>query len=203
MSLVGALGPLGKVASKRTLFASHFLVYLIAGGVASATLGAVLAASGRNLADAPRPLMTFVAIAVVMLALTREAGWAALPLPQLHRQTDGRWSSNSFISTLLWGLDLGLVFTTWQTFAGAWALAAIAFASGDLLFGVTLFLCFWLGRAASVWLAPIALAESRDVPLLVEAIFSERASFKRTHAMGLASALVASCFWLRQLLGVL
>lgn len=199
MSLLGALGPLGKVATKRKSFAMHMLLYYSAGGLASGLIGAALAMLGRAI-GAPSLPLSAAALAVTALALMRELGASSIPLPQVRRQTNGKWSPRSYVSTLFWGIDLGLVFSTWLTFAGPWALAAVAVASGDATFGAQLFVCLWTGRALSVWLAPLALKSAAEVPWLVAAVFDHRGLFQKAHALGLSVFLAVVFLGLSSLL---
>lgn len=172
--------------------------YTLAGGLASASVGGLLGWVGDALVRARIGVLAIAfALAVAAIALTRELGWVAFPLPQLRRQTRDLWAM-AFPSTLaaaLWGLDIGLVFTTRLTFAGVWLLATVAFFAGGGPYGALLFTLHWLGRALAVWLAPLVLPDAGATPRLLGAIAEERGLLRRLHALGLAWAIVALVAW--------
>lgn len=102
-----------------------------------------------------------------MVAAAREFGVVSVPLVQPKRQTNPCWKVRGRpLAALLWGFDLGLVFTTWFTFAGPWILAALAFAIGEPKLGASIFVAYWLGRALPVWLAPLLLRGTTTLGML-------------------------------------
>lgn len=172
--------------------------YTLAGTVSSGALGAALGALGAAVDRlAPQTnawrLAGFVLFALVAVgSLGRELELLRLPLPQLRRQTGGLWARSYGLpaASILWGLDLGLLFTTWLTFSGVWLLAVLAIASSDAAFGAALLVSYWLGRALSVWLAPVFLRDAgRTADVMVE-ISRERPFFRRFHALALSMAIV-------------
>lgn len=126
-------------------------------------------------------------VGVVCLWVARELGLLHFPLPHLRRQTQEFWSKvfPRVIAAALWGLDLGLVFSTKLTFSGAFLLATLAFFQGEHLFGGTLFVTYWIGRALSVWIAPLLIPTGADTAYLQARIYSQRALFKQLHFAGL------------------
>lgn len=64
----------------------------------------------------------------------------------------------------MWGLDIGLTFTTYLTFAGPWLLLIVAVASANPTFAAVLF-GDWIGRVLSLWLMPLLLVKPESVTL--------------------------------------
>lgn len=186
------------MAGRKRQWLGNVLSYTLAGGAAGVAVGAALGALGGVLLpgrlDGRRLL---AAGAVAFVALARELGWLSVPLPQLRRQTRDTWAKSfpGALAAALWGLDLGLVFTTWLTFAGVWLLAAVAFLAGEPGFGAALFGLYWLGRTLSVWLAPLWLTSASATPWLLDAIAGQRQLFQRLHELGLIWSLVVFITW--------
>lgn len=139
-----------------------------------------------------------VAIAVGFIAMIRELGWLSFPLPQWARQTNGRWSRafSSTITAVLWGLDLGLIFTTWLTFSGVWLLFVLAILVGEPAFGAAMFASYWLGRALSVWIAPLLMLDASSTSELLDNIYKQHRLFRRIHIAGLVWSIVVLSSWL-------
>jgi cytochrome c biogenesis protein CcdA len=129
-------------------------------GSAVSALGAwLLAPVSTSTISAAVPLAT--------LAAAREFGWISVPLVQAKRQTNPSWKVHGRrIAAVLWGFDLGLVVTTWSTFAGPWVLVVVAFVAREPTLGSGLFLAYWLGRALPVWLAPLLLQRTTTVGMM-------------------------------------
>ena len=94
------------------------------------------------------------------------------------------------VAATLWGFDLGLAFTTYITFSGAWMVAFASFALGNAGLGATLFLGYWLGRAASVWAGPLMLGDSVDVAALIDEVDAHHRWFHWIHIAGLGASLL-------------
>ncbi len=170
--------------------------YTLAGVATSTFVGASFSWLGGLLLPAQvGGLGFFIAIAVALIAIARELGWSSLPLPQPKRQTKDFWYKvfPSTVAATLWGLDLGLIFTTHFTFSGIWLLVVIAGLTKAPLFGAALFTTYWLGRVLSVWLAPWWFAEANATPFVLDELTMQRGIFQRVHAFGLSwAALVLS-----------
>jgi hypothetical protein len=130
-----------------------------------------------------------IAVAVAILAVGHEAGLSWIPLPQLGRQTDGRWAKrrSAPVAAFLWGFELGAVLTTWFTFAGVWLLVAFAFLSASPAVGAGLFVAYWSGRALSVWIGPVLAEDARATPRLVASIDRQTRLARHVHVAALAS----------------
>jgi hypothetical protein len=188
---VGALSPLGKVGGRRGRWLANVTAYTLAGAATSALVGVVLGALGLLLLrGSARVPAAWATIGVALVAGARELGIVSFRLPQLARSTRDKWSSRfgPTSSALLWGLDLGLLFTTRFTFAGIWFLVVLAVAVQSPLLGATLFLVYWAGRAASVWIAPLLLEDANAGPDVLDAVRRHHRLFRQIHVAALALA---------------
>lgn len=184
------------MANERSAWIANAIAYSLAGLVASGCLGLSLGYVGGAFGGPRAPIVSGTTAALLCgLALGHEIGLIKFPLPQIHRQTRGTWAKifPRIVASALWGLDIGLVFTTFVSFTGAWILAAIALVTGDPVFGAALFVCYWGGRALSVWYGPFMSAA--PVPALVQAVFSEYRTFARIHVIALLLALSGMLAW--------
>jgi hypothetical protein len=173
--------------------------YTLAGGLTSVLVGGGLGlVGGLALPGDVGFAAALLGLAVAAIAIARELGLVAIPLPQLGRQTEGMWAkSYGFTAAaLLWGLDLGLVFTTWLTLSGVWVLAVVAFVVGKAWFGAALFAGYWLGRALSVWVAPLLMERATDTPRLLATLYEQRRLFRASHVVGLACTMLVFGSWL-------
>jgi hypothetical protein len=198
MSLVGALTPPGKVATARRGWLVNVAAYTAAGSLTSALVGGALGLLGAAVLPAHDERAAAVALLVLaLLALARESGLVDLPLPQLGRQTDGWWAKALDLrpAAILWGLDIGLVFATWLTFSGAWVLAGLAFLNGDPIFGIVLFVAYWLGRAVSVWIGPLLAESATETSPLLTTLFDQRRLFRLAHVVGLLCMVPVLTSW--------
>jgi hypothetical protein len=86
------------------------------------------------------------------------ADWRGVKIaPQIRRQVpeSWRWRTPLALACGLYGILLGLAFTTFVLTFAVWALAGISFAAGDPALGIVVGLAFGAGRALPVlWLAP-------------------------------------------------
>jgi hypothetical protein len=128
-----------------------------------------------------------VVVAIALIAIARELEWVRIPVPQLKRQTKRVWAVNfhGTVAAALWGLDLGLILTTWLTFSGVWLLVIVAILGKQATFGGMLFVSYWLGRALSVWIAPLLIEGASDVPKLLESTGAHYRLFKQVHVWSL------------------
>jgi len=183
--------PLVKEADGLRQWLVSIAAYSVAGLVSSTMVGWAIGSAGRLLPDLGILAITLTLLVASIVAL-REWGTLRVPLPEWRRQTSSLWGKvlPRPVAAMLWGFDIGLVFTTFLTFSGAWLLAAIALSSRDPLFAGALFGAHWLGRASTVWVVPWVIAHSRlGLFDFVELVARSRDQIRRVHALG---ALFAS-----------
>ncbi len=189
-SMVETIGPTGHSGGRPATLAAlaTFIPGALVGGVltfgALAWLGDVVHGAGGRFAYA------FAAAIAVAAALAEARG---VPIvPQIRRQLPEHWRRvmPMPVAAGLYGVLLGLGFTTFVLSFGVWALAGIAFAIGDPAAGVVIGLAFGAGRALPV----LALAPVCDRPsgLRVTAAMTERPSLYRGARRGDAVALMAT-----------
>jgi hypothetical protein len=155
-SMVETLAPHGYAGRQRTTLAAclTFSLGALAGG--AATFGG-LALIGHALgAGAPA-----VGAALALAAAIGEARGARI-LPQVRRQVPESWRRRMPVPLAagLYGVLLGLGFTTFILTFAVWALAGVSVAVGDPGLGLTIGLAFGAGRLLPVIaLAPTAGTE--------------------------------------------
>ena len=159
-SMVETIGPTGHTGGRRTAVAASatFVPGAVAGGIA--TFGA-LAALGGLAHDAGR-IAYLVAAAIALLAALAEARGTPIA-PQIRRQLPEHWrrALPMPLAAALYGVLLGLGFTTFVLSFGVWALAGISFAVGDPGAGIVIGAAFGIGRALPIaLLAPSPTARS-------------------------------------------
>ena len=177
------------MAGERARWAANVGAYTAAGAVSSILVGAALATAGRLVLPSEAwSAGVPIAVALALLAAARDLGWIWLPLPQPGRQTRGLWARifGSRTAAALWGFDLGLFFTTRFTFSGAWLLVVLAILTRDARLGAALFLAYWLGRAAPVWLGPLLVSSARGTARLIDGVQSQYRIFQLIHVVAVA-----------------
>ena len=163
----------------------------MAGAATSVLVGSSLAYVGGNLIPDDRlESVSAATLGIALLALARESGAKAIPLLQVPRQTSRQWAHRwgPTVTPALWGLDLGLTFTTWLNFSGVWLLAAVVFVIGEPTYGVAVFTLYWAGRALPLWIAPSLVATPAATENLLALIQQRRDWLRLSHAAGLAAA---------------
>jgi hypothetical protein len=165
-SMVDTIGTaLGDARPKAMIVATGaFVVGALAGGVVTfgglALLGGLLGHGAAGLRDALAGALALAA------ALADWRGWKIAP--QIRRQVPERWRwiMPLPLACALYGLLLGLGFTTFVLSFAVWALAGISFAAGSAVFGVVIGAAFGVGRALPVvWIAPRVGTERGDLAL--------------------------------------
>jgi hypothetical protein len=153
-SMVETIGSaLGDARRGATLLAgATFALGTLIGGVvtfAGLALAGSVIAGGDGLREG---LGAAIALAAAI------ADWRGVRIaPQIRRQVPERWrwTMPLPLACALYGILLGLGFTTFVLAFAVWALAGISFAAGDPLLGVVVGLAFGAGRALPVlWMAP-------------------------------------------------
>ena len=149
-SMLSTLGPTGHTGGRRTTLAActTFTLGALAGGAATFT---VLSHLGRALGGRGSGLAAAGAVAIALAAATGEARGVRV-LPQVRRQVPEHWRRVMPMPVAggLYGILLGLGFTTFVLTLAVWALAAISVALGDPSLGLTVGLAFGAGRALPV-----------------------------------------------------
>jgi hypothetical protein len=185
-SMIETIGPTGHRGGMRTTLAAcaSFLPGALLGGVITfgqlAMLGALLHGSGRIAYGA-------AALVAAVAALLELRG--ARIFPQVRRQLPEDWRRRMPmpLAAALYGVLLGLGFTTFVLTFGVWALAAISFALGQPHTGILLGLAFGLGRALPVvGLAPFA---GRPLGIRATMLMAERPLLYRGFRLGDAALL--------------
>jgi hypothetical protein len=192
-SMVETIGSaLGDARRGATLLASAtFALGTAIGGVVTfgglALAGALIGGQAAWLRDA---LGAILALAAAL------ADWRGLELaPQIRRQVPERWrwTMPLPLACALYGVLLGLGFTTFVLAFAVWALAGISFAAGDSALGALVGVAFAAGRAAPVlWLAP-GLRRGEGARRLDEMASEPRLwlGLRRLDALGLALCALA------------
>jgi hypothetical protein len=151
-SMVETLAPHGYAGRLRTTLAAclTFSLGALAGG--AATFGGLALLGDAIGAGAPA-----VAAAIALAAAVGEARGARI-LPQVRRQVPESWRRRMPLPVAagLYGVLLGLGFTTFILTFAVWALAGVSVAVGDPGLGLAIGLAFGAGRLLPV----IALAPS-------------------------------------------
>ena len=155
-SMVETLAPQGYAGRMRVTAAAcaTFAAGALIGGAATfgglALLGEALGAGG--------PAALAVAAAVALAAAVGEARGARI-VPQVRRQVPESWRRRLPVPLAagLYGVLLGLGFTTFILTFAVWALAGVSVALGDPALGLAIGLAFGVGRLLPVVvLAPAA-----------------------------------------------
>ncbi len=191
-SMIETLGLRGHSGRMPTTIAAcaTFAPGALAGG--SLTFG-LLGALGGLVHGVGGQLSYVIAAAIAAAAAVAEVRRVRI-VPQVRRQLPEtwRWRMPLPVAAGLYGVLLGLGFTTFVLSFGAWALAGISFAVGDPAIGIAIGLAFGIGRALPiVVLAPLA---DRPIGIRAVAAMAERpALYGRARLSdGLALVIVAS-----------
>jgi hypothetical protein len=192
LSVIDTIGPTGHTGGRRTTVAAcvAFLPGAIAGGLL--TFGS-LAALGELLHGAGRASY-LVAAGIALVAAFLEARGTRI-VPQIRRQLPEHWRRvlPMPVAAALYGVLLGIGFTTFVLSFGVWALAGVSLALGDLELGLLLGACFGVGRAIPILaLAPLA---GRPAGIRATELMCERPGvylgLRRSDAAALATAALA------------
>jgi hypothetical protein len=149
-SMVETIGSaLGEDRRSATFAASAtFALGAMVGGVV--TFGG-LALLGRAAGPGAGGVRAGLGVTIAVAAAI--ADWRGVKIaPQIRRQVPERWRWTAPLALAcgLYGILLGLAFTTFVLAFAVWALAGISFAAGDPLLGAVIGVAFGIGRALPV-----------------------------------------------------
>jgi len=189
-SMIETIGPIGHTGGQPTTLAA------CATFLPGALVGAVFTFGGISLIGAAIPgeagwVSYTVAGVVALLAAIAEARGKRIS-PQIRRQLPEHWRRimPMPVAAALYGVLLGLGFTTFVLTFGVWALAGISLALGEPLAGLAIGIGFGVGRAIPiVALAPFA---ARSFGRKAITMMAERPELYRAIRFGDALALVAA-----------
>jgi hypothetical protein len=187
-SMVETIGrpPVGR--GTRAGSCATFALGALAGGTVTfaglAALGGLVHGSGGEIGSA-------IGVAVLLGAALGEARGVRV-VPQIRRQVPEPWRRRLPLplASALYGVLLGLGFTTFVLTLAVWALAALTFALGDPAIGLAVGLAFGAGRALPV--VAIAPVLERPVALRALELMSERPSLLRGFRIAAAACLGCS-----------
>jgi hypothetical protein len=128
---------------------------------------------------------------------SRTGTWLELDSPASAGTSNQRMVGQGHAEPL--GLSVGTGLrtrvTTWFTFSGIWVLVVLAVLGASPAFGAALLGSYWVGRALSVWLAPLAIRDAAATPELVRAVNRQYGLVRLVH--------VGSLAWIAIVLGVM
>jgi hypothetical protein len=189
-SMVDTIGLSGHRGGRPTTLAAcaTFAFGAVVGG--AVTFGA-LGALGGLVHGVGAGLAYLVAAAIAVAAAALEMRGTPI-LPQIRRQLPEpwRWWMPLPLAAGLYGVLLGLGFTTFVLTFAVWALAGVSFALGDWQTGLAIGIAFGVGRALPV----VLLAPSVDRPwaIRVTEMMAERPGIYRSFRLGDAAALLVA-----------
>ena len=177
---------IGRPRTRVLASCAAFAAGALAGGVV--TFGAVAVAGELARKVAGGGAMLAVAAALALAAALAELRGLSIA-PQIRRQVPEHWRRTLPlpIAAALYGVLLGLAFTTFVLTFAVWALAAVTFAVGSPEVGIAVGLAFGAGRALPiVATAPIV---HRPAGVRVLAAMAERPALLRAFRLADAVAL--------------
>jgi hypothetical protein len=189
-SMVETIGPGGHCGGRPTTLAAcaTFTPGAVAGG--AATFG-LLGLLGELVHGAGGTAAYLAAAGVALAAALADARGVPI-VPQIRRQLPEHWRRTMPmpLAAALYGILLGLGFTTFVLSFGVWALAGISFAVGDPAASLVIGTAFGIGRAIPIaLLAPLA---DRPIGIRAVELMAERPSLYRNARFGDAVALTGA-----------
>jgi hypothetical protein len=189
-SMVETIGPVGHTGGRRTTIAAcaTFLPGAVFGGMA--TFGS-LAALGGLLHGAGGRAAYITAAAIALVAAAAEARGTPI-VPQIRRQLPEHWRRlmPMPLAASLYGVLLGLGFTTFVLSFGVWALAGISLAVGEPGAGLVIGAAFGIGRAVPI--VVLAPAAGTRFGARATELMAERPGMYRGARLGDALALLVA-----------
>ena len=186
-SMVETIGLSGDGSRRRTTIAAcaSFAPGAVLGGMM--TFG-LLSALGHLVHGVGGRASYLVAAAIAIAAGVADARGTRIA-PQIRRQLPERWrwTMPLPLAASLYGVLLGLGFTTFVLSFGVWALAGISIALGDPATGLAIGAAFGIGRAIPVLV--VAPAVDRPFGIRCVELMAERPALYRVFRLGDATAL--------------
>jgi hypothetical protein len=188
-SMIETIGPAGHDGGRATTISAcvAFTAGALIGGVV--TFG-LLAVAGGVLQGTDYGAAYIAAAAIAFVGALLELRGVPI-LPQLRRQLPEHWRRimPMPVAAGLYGILLGLGFTTFVLTFGVFALAGIVFAVGEPAVGVAVGFAFGIGRALPIALiAPVA---DREAGISITEAMAERPAIYRGFRFGDGLALLA------------
>jgi hypothetical protein len=189
-SMIETIGPVGHTGGRATTISAclTFTAGALVGGLL--TFGAVGLLGGLVHGADDRAAYAIAAAIAAAAAIAEIRGVSIMP--QVRRQLPEHWRRvmPMPLAAGLYGVLLGLGFTTFVLTFGVFALAGIVLAVGEPGVGVAVGLAFGIGRALPIaLLAPVA---DRPVGIRVTELMAERPAIYRGFRIGDGVALLAA-----------
>lgn len=164
--MVGTISPV----VYRAVFGGRYKWYVAAaiytiGSIAGGGLtGALLGLLGEFLTTLISGYRLYFPLFVGLLAIAyslHEFRMVSLPFPQIRRQVPPRWRKrfHPYVTAGVYGLILGLGFTTFIPTASYHVLGLAVVLQGSPIFGILIFTIYGAGRAALLW--PISFQSTK------------------------------------------
>lgn len=189
--MIGTITPLVHAAADGQIrWAKAVTAYATGTAIATIAVGACLGVLGQALGGPYSWASLVLATATAGLAI-HEAGFVQLPAPMIERQTQQIWRRRfgSTRASLLWGGDIGLLFTTRTTFLSLWFVAAAALASASPHVGALIVGGYGIGRILLVLTGPLLDRPLVDGSSHFPGLPTQR-TWHRLHAVLLVAAVV-------------
>ncbi|HEY7202114.1 MAG TPA: hypothetical protein VIC57_17975 [Candidatus Dormibacteraeota bacterium] len=199
---MGALTPLVKVARDWRTWGAAVSLYTLSGLGVTLAAGAGIGELGHVAGLPGRPALVLAAgLAIALVLAARELGVLRFRLPERPLQTEKVWMHQfgPLGAATLWGLHLSLGFFTRVNYGGFWLLTLLALGLGSPRLGALLMGAHWLGKALSVWVAPLALRTSADGSEVAGVWDTDARHYRRVQALGLLAAGAVLAVWLTTL----
>lgn len=200
--MLGAITPLGKAAHGRRLWLESVTTFTLAGLLTSGLVGGLLGLAGQALGTSFRNSVGLATVLILAaLCAARESGLLSIGLLQPRRATRGSLARviGQPWAALWWGADIGLLFTTWFTFAGTWWLIALTAQRGQPDVSAAILASYWAGRALTVWAGQWLVSSDQLTSLLPEVWYELYPRFARINAIAVllgAVLLVRTSAWI-------
>jgi hypothetical protein len=141
----------------------------VGSGISSAAVGIIVSSISIETLSASMLRPGFVVVCLLALGLAlgdlaRRDQWAI----GFRRQTDPKWRRflGSRWAAALWGLDLGLGFTTFRVTSTFWILIAAVAVERSVVSGLIVLLCYSAGQTAAILMGQRTAVNCDSRPLL-------------------------------------